>query len=62
MNISLVEAVAFYVAGTVFGLYIARQMAFEATERTIDYLIEMKMIKWRKLDDGEIELLPLNDK
>ena len=54
--------IAFYCAGTAFGLYVGRKMSVdEISEATIDYLIENRLVKWRKRDDGEIELLEIDD-
>ena len=53
----------FYIAGTVFGLWVGRKASSEeAVERTIDYLIENKLVRWKEdPETGEIELLEIDD-
>jgi len=34
----------------------------EVVNSTIDYLIKENMVKWKRRGDGEIELLPLDEK
>ena len=52
----------FYVAGTVFGLWVGRKMNNEeAVNNTIDYLIENRLVRWQENEDGEIELLEVDD-
>lgn len=54
--------VAFYAAGTVFGLWVGRKMKAEETvSNTIDYLIENRLVRWKENEDGEIELLEIDD-
>lgn len=54
--------VMFYIAGTIFGLWVGRKMKTdEAVENTIDYLIENKLVRWKENEDGEIELLEICD-
>lgn len=54
--------VAFYATGTIFGLWVGRKMkAEEAVSNTIDYLIENKLVRWREDENGEIELLEIDD-
>lgn len=54
--------VAFYAAGTIFGLWVGRKMkAEEAVNNTIDYLIENKLVRWKENEDGEIELLEIDE-
>lgn len=58
--------VMFYLAGTVFGLYIGRKMSDErvelAIENTIDMLINNNFVKWKRNKDGDIELIKLDEK
>lgn len=55
--------ILFYTVGTVFGLWVGRKMkADQAVESTIDYLIENRLVKWREDENGEIELLQIDDK
>ena len=52
----------FYVAGTIFGLWVGRKMRNEeVVSNTIDYLIENKLVRWKENEDGEIELLEVED-
>lgn len=54
--------VMFYIAGTIFGLWVGRKMKTdEAVNNTIDYLIENKLVRWKENEDGEIELLEICD-
>ena len=54
--------VMFYIAGTIFGLWVGRKMKTdEAVENTIDYLIENKLVRWKENENGEIELLEICD-
>ena len=34
----------------------------DVVNSTIDYLIKENMVKWKRHSDGEIELLPLDEK
>ena len=54
----------FYVAGTIFGLWVGHKTNTEnAIERTIDYLIENKLVRWKEdPETGEIELLEVDEK
>lgn len=52
----------FYVAGTVFGLWVGRKMRNEeVVNNTIDYLIENRLVRWQENEDGEIELLEIDE-
>jgi len=52
----------FYTVGTIFGLWVGHKTNTEnAIERTIDYLIENKLVRWKENEDGEIELLEVED-
>lgn len=53
----------FYVAGTMFGLWVGRKMGTEnAVNKTIDILIENRLVKWKEdPETGEIELLQIDD-
>ena len=52
----------FYVAGTIFGLWVGRKMRNEeVVSNTIDYLIENRLVRWKENEDGEIELLEVDD-
>jgi hypothetical protein len=54
--------VLFYTVGTIFGLWVGRKMkADQAVENTIDYLIENRLVKWREDENGEIELLQIDE-
>ena len=54
---------AFYVCGTLFGLWVGRKMkSDEVVENTIDYLIENRLVRWKEDENGEIELLQIDDK
>ena len=56
----------FYVAGTVFGIWIGRRTSHEriemAIENTIDTLIENNFVKWKRNADGDVELIKLDEK
>lgn len=53
----------FYTVGTIFGLWIGRKMkSDEVVENTIDYLIENRLVRWKEDENGEIELLEIDDK
>ena len=54
----------FYVAGTIFGLWVGRKMRNEeVVSNTIDYLIENRLVRWKEdPETGEIELLEIDDK
>ena len=53
----------FYVAGTIFGLWVGRKMRNEeVVNNTIDYLIENRLVRWQENENGEIELLEIDDK
>ena len=56
--------VMFYIAGTIFGLWVGHKTNTEnAVERTIDYLIENKLVRWKEdPETGEIELLQIDEK
>jgi len=55
--------VLFYTVGTIFGLWVGRKMkSDEVVENTIDYLIENKLVRWKQDENGEIELLQIDDK
>ena len=53
----------FYCVGTAFGLYVGHKTNTEnAIERTIDYLIENKLVRWKEdPETGEIELLEVDN-
>lgn len=52
----------FYVVGTIFGLWVGRKMRNEeVVSNTIDYLIENKLVRWKENEDGEIELLEIDE-
>lgn len=54
--------VLFYTAGTLFGLYVGHKTNTEnAIERTIDYLIENRLVRWREDENGEVELLEIDE-
>ena len=57
---------AFYIAGTVFGLYVGRKLSDErvelAIENTVDMLMKNNFVKWKRNDDGDIELIKLDEK
>ena len=54
--------VLFYTVGTIFGLWVGRKMKTDETvENTIDYLIENRLVKWREDENGEIELLQIDE-
>jgi len=53
---------AFYAAGTLFGLWVGRKMkSDEVVENTIDYLIENRLVRWREDENGEVELLQIDE-
>ena len=58
--------IMFYVAGTAFGLWLGhssvKEKTEEAIERTIDMLIDNNFLKWKRNDDGDVELIKLDDK
>lgn len=52
----------FYTVGTIFGLWIGRKMkSDEVVENTIDYLIENRLVRWREDENGEVELLQIDE-
>ena len=54
---------AFYAIGTIFGLWVGRKMkSDEVVNNTIDYLIENKLVHWKEDENGEIELIPVDEK
>jgi hypothetical protein len=56
----------FYISGTVFGLYVGRKLSDEridtAIETTIDTLIKNNFVKWKRNEDGDVELIKLDEK
>ena len=56
----------FYCVGTAFGLWLGRnnvkEITEEAIENTIDTLIDNNFVKWKRNDDGDVELIKLDDK
>ena len=51
-----------YAVGTLFGYWIARTMPREdVVESTIDYLIEHNLVRWREDENGDIEILPIEE-
>lgn len=54
--------VLFYTVGTIFGLWVGRKMkADQAVENTIDYLIENRLVRWREDENGDVELLQIDE-
>lgn len=55
--------IVFYVVGTVFGLWVGRKMQVDdVVDRTLEVLIENNFVKHTIDENGEIELIPLDDK
>lgn len=55
--------IVFYVVGTVFGLWAGRKMQVDdVVDRTLEVLIENNFVKHTIDENGEIELIPLDDK
>ena len=55
--------IVFYVVGTVFGLWVGRKMRVDdVVERTLEVLIENNLVNHTTNENGEIELIPLDDK
>jgi len=55
--------IVFYVVGTVFGLWMGRKMRVDdVVERTLEVLIENNLVNHTTNENGDIELIPLDDK
>jgi hypothetical protein len=51
-----------YTVGTLFGLYVGSKLnTVRIIEKTVDDLIAKRIIKTRKLADGEVEILQYDE-
>jgi len=52
-----------YTVGTLFGYFVARTMPRDdVIEATINYMIENNLVRWKRDENGEIELLDVDSK
>jgi len=52
-----------YTVGTLFGYIVARTMPRDdVIEATINYMIENNLVRWKRDENGEIELLDVDSK